>query len=218
MAQLLEGRAPTPILSGGGDAVSAAARSTEHDRARFDRLYRTHFHQILGYALRRTGTAEDAADVVSKTFLVAWRRLDAVPPGDAAKPWLYGVARNVLANQRRGQRRRARLATRLGAELAAVMGEAAPSAEPFLLEALSVAFRRLGADDREVLALMAWENLGRDEIAAVLGCSRGAARVRLHRARKRFSAALLAAGLDGAELPPPWHVRPRAGTVEGGRT
>lgn len=72
----------------------------------------------------------------------------------------------------------------------------ASPAEPLTESALSAAFARLGEADREVLALEAWEGLRGDGIAAVLGCTPGAARVRLHRARRRLAAALSAADLD----------------------
>lgn len=169
------------------------------DRARFERLYRAHFHHVLGYTLRRVDAPEDAADVVAETFLVAWRRLEAVPDGDDARPWLYGVARRVLANQRRARSRQSRLATRLAAELAAAGSEVA--AEPPPAAALSAAFARLSEADREVLGLQVWEELTSDGIAHALGCTRGAARVRLHRARRRLAVALLAEGLDREEAP-----------------
>ena len=73
---------------------------------------------LLGYALRRTDNTDDAADVLAETFLAAWRRLDEVPAGDEAKLWLYGTARRVLANHRRGERRRLALADRLKTDLA----------------------------------------------------------------------------------------------------
>jgi RNA polymerase sigma-70 factor, ECF subfamily len=64
---------------------------------------------VLAYAVRRTPDPQDAADVVAETFLVAWRRLDAVPSGEQARPWLYGVARHTLANRQRSELRRNRL-------------------------------------------------------------------------------------------------------------
>jgi RNA polymerase sigma-70 factor (ECF subfamily) len=80
-------------------------------------LYRDHAPEILGYALRRSGDPDDAADVVAEAFLIAWRRLGEVPPGDEARLWLYGTARHVLPNQDRGARRRDRLTERLRDEL-----------------------------------------------------------------------------------------------------
>ena len=65
---------------------------------RFEELFREHYGAVRGYALRRA-LGEPAQDAVSETFLVAWRQLDDVPAD--ALPWLFGVARRVLANQRR---------------------------------------------------------------------------------------------------------------------
>jgi len=89
----------------------------ESDETRFQTIFEANFHSVLGYALRRTATSADAADVVSETMLIAWRRLDQVPSGDSARPWLFGVARRVLANQRRGIGRQERLGDRLRVEL-----------------------------------------------------------------------------------------------------
>ena len=160
---------------------------TDDLRRRFEQVYTVHHAAILGYALRRTGNADDAADVIAETFLTAWRRIDHVPAGEAARPWLYGVARRVLANQRRGEQRRTALGERLRSELAAEPCDREP---PPGLEGVAVAFRRLGDTDREILTLAGWEGLDSGQIAVVLGCSRNAARIRLHRARRRFAAAL----------------------------
>jgi RNA polymerase sigma-70 factor (ECF subfamily) len=149
-------------------------------------MYQLNYARILGYAVRRTESIEDAVDVVGETFLTAWRKLDEVPSGDQTRPWLYGVARRTLANQRRGQLRRNRLSASLQAELLPVVTDPSRPAEgDFKL--IAAAFRRLDDDDREVLALVGWEGLDNGEIAAVLGCSRNAVRIRLHRARKRFA-------------------------------
>lgn len=158
-------------------------------RRRFEAMYAEHHARVLGYVLRRTDSPDDAADVLAETFLVAWRRLDEAPTGDVSRLWLYGVARRVLANQRRGLRRRTELSHRVRDELAGRLPLQAASGEgtPF-----AAAFRSLSDDDREVLALHGWEGLDAGEIAEVLGSSRNAARIRLHRARGRLRAALAA--------------------------
>ena len=102
----------------------------EERQARFERLYDQASLQVLGYALRRADSPEDAADVVSETFMIAWRRLDEVPAGDEARLWLYGVARRVLANQRRAHQRRERLNARLRDEVAVVSARAMAGAPP----------------------------------------------------------------------------------------
>ena len=156
----------------------------EHDR--FKAVYDQHYPAVLRYAARRVG-AEAARDIAAETFLTAWRRLDDVPSGDVARLWLYGVARRTLANHHRGERRRSALADRLRADLAA-----AGQPPPFTGERADVvqAFRCLPEADRELLALAGWEGLDAGQIAATFGCSRNAARIRLHRARRRFAAEL----------------------------
>ena len=72
---------------------------------------------------RRTSGAHDAGDVLADTMLVAWRRLDEVPGGDTTRLWLYGVARKVLANRRRGDGRRDRLVERLAAQVDAAVSD-----------------------------------------------------------------------------------------------
>src|SRR5437868_9430986 len=86
--------------------MTAPERDDER-RDRFNVLYEANYERILGYALRRTQHA-DALDVVSETFIIAWRRLARVPDGDEARLWLYGTARRVLANHQRSRRRLAR--------------------------------------------------------------------------------------------------------------
>ena len=155
-------------------------------RERFELLYRDLYAPISGYVLRRSANTEDAAEAIAETFVVLWRRLEACPNGEDARPWLFGVARRVLANQRRGERRRTALAERLTGEL----DPAEISAPAGSDGRVARAFAALSESDREVLALVAWEELTREELAATLGVSRPVARLRLHRAKRRFEAAL----------------------------
>lgn len=169
-------------------------------RRRFEDVYAANHGPVLGYVLRRTDNSDDAADVLAEVFLTAWRRLDDIPPGDAARLWLYGVARRMLANHHRGQRRRSALADRLRADLAAAVQPPQFTGE---LAGIARAFRSLPEPDRELLALAGWEGLDAGQIAATLGCSRNAARIRLHRARRRLAAEL---GHDpGRHQPAPVH-------------
>ncbi|MEV0313180.1 RNA polymerase sigma factor [Nonomuraea fuscirosea] len=157
-------------------------------RDRFEAVYDAYYPAIHQYAARRTGSADDTADVISETFLIAWRRAGEIPEGERALLWLYGVARRVQANHRRGDSRRAMLADRLRAELSAQRPERA--AGPGELDHVRAAFDRLPERDREVLALACWEELTSEQIAKVVGCTAIAARTRLHRARRRLAAAL----------------------------
>ncbi|WP_433227344.1 RNA polymerase sigma factor [Actinomadura formosensis] len=159
------------------------------DEDEFAAVYAATYKPLLGYALRRCDTPEDAADVVAETFATAWRRAADMPAGDEARLWLYGVARRVLANHRRGVLRHSLKTAALRAELASITParDETPVAD---------VFRALPGRDRELLALVAWEGLSVAEIATVLGCSHNAVSIRLHRARRRFARALRAAGID----------------------
>lgn len=157
-------------------------------RARFEVAYRELYEPICGYALRRARTPEDAAEVIAETFATLWRRFDSCPRGPELRPWLFGVARRVLANQHRGARRRSALAERLVANVDETVLDQVVLPEP--ASALARAFASLSEPDRELLSLVAWEGLTRDELAVALGTSRAVVRLRLHRARKRLLDAL----------------------------
>ena len=148
---------------------------------RFEAMYVLHYAAIEAYVRRRTDTPDDAADAIAETFLTAWRRLSALPDGDEARLWLYAVARRVLANQRRGEARRSALADRLRAELS--VATPSDSQTGVVREAL----QKLSPGDRELLMLIGWEGLTPAEAAQVVGSSRTAVRVRLHRARRRLA-------------------------------
>lgn len=151
------------------------------DREQLESLFERHYAAVMAYALRR-GDRSLAEDVVSETFAVAWRRRADVPPD--ALPWLYGVARRVLANQKRAEIRRERLSGRLaaGAEGCSV----APTVESAGSELLE-AIWRLPEREREALLLVTWEDLSPAQAAAAAGCTRVALRGRLYRARRRLA-------------------------------
>ena len=153
--------------------------------ARFDALFDEHARAVFAYCLRRTNPS-DANDALSEVFTVVWRRLDDLP-ADGARPWLYGVARRILANQRRSVSRRLRLADKVAAHRPATE----PAAETESMRraenrAVVDAVNRLPEQDREVLTLIAWEGLSRAEAAEVVGCSPEAAKKRYQRAMERL--------------------------------
>lgn len=162
------------------------------------RLFRAIFDEnhlpLLAYALRRTPDASDAAEVMADTMLVAWRRIADVPAGEETRLWLYGVARKVLGNRRRGDERRRRLTERLALEIAeqVVNPTDLVSEQLWIREALAT----LDELDREVLTLTAWEGLTPSEIALALDIPASTARTRLHRARARLRAQLEATSVE----------------------
>ena len=157
-------------------------------RERFEAVYRELYAPICGYTLRRVRDPEDAAEAIAETFATLWRRFDRCPHGGELRPWLFGVARRVIANQQRGERRRSALGERLAASVDHATFEAVRSEEA--TSELARAFACLSDSDRELLSLVAWEGLTRKELAVALGTSRAAVRLRLHRARKRLRNAL----------------------------
>lgn len=156
---------------------------TEHEE-RFRLIYAGNFEPVLAYALRRVDQPADAADVVAEIFLVAWRRHREIPAGDEARLWLYRVSRRVLANHYRGGARRERLAQRLRQRLTELTAD--PGSYVPRQLAVRQAVAKLGALDREVLLLTAWEGLEPREVAQVLDVSAAAVRTRLSRARARL--------------------------------
>ena len=153
--------------------------------ARFNAIFSDHQRHVLAYAMRRTQTLADAEDVAAETFTIAWRKIDTVP-AEEPLPWLYAVARRVLANQRRGIGRRERLVALLRVEDVVTPMHAGEDRDGAAFAALA----SLSAADQELLRLVAWEELGNQQIAAVLGITPNAVAIRLHRARARFADAL----------------------------
>jgi RNA polymerase sigma-70 factor (ECF subfamily) len=163
--------------------VLPLSRGDDGRQRRLEQLYAAHASAVFGYA-RRRASWEDADEVVSETFLIAWRRLDQVPSQERA--WLIGVARKVLANRNRTEVRQQRVRRRLAV---AVPPEDAPQRADGRVHS---ALAQMSDNDRDALTMLAWDGLSPAEIGTALGCSRAAAYVRIHRARRRF-AALLAA-------------------------
>jgi RNA polymerase sigma-70 factor, ECF subfamily len=164
---------------------------------RFEALFDAHYASVLAYALRRVD-AELAEDVAAETFLVAWRRLHRVPVDPL--PWLYGVARKMIANQRRGIRRREALIAKLKQDASGARGPWDIADRVVERAGVLAALARLGERDREALRLAAWEGLETARAARAAGCSRAAFAVRLHRARRRLMKELASAGHIPSEM------------------
>lgn len=159
----------------------------------FEDTYRSCGTAVLGYAVRRTESREDALDAVAETFAPAWRRRTDMPADPLeVRPWLFGIARRCLANATRSNARAGRLGSRLAASLTDAV-----IADPSTLHELRAESRQvreargqLSAEERELVTLIAWEGFTPAQAAGALGVAPGTARVRLHRARTRLRAAL----------------------------
>jgi RNA polymerase sigma-70 factor (ECF subfamily) len=153
-------------------------RAAIEDRERFSCLFEAHYAPVHAFAERRVG-ADLADEVTAETFLVAWRRLGAVP--EEPLPWLYGVARNVLLRQYR-----ASVQQGLARELLARERPGSLAEDDAEHDGLWRAWEQLSDTDREVLALTVWEELSVRDAAKVLGVPASVFSVRLHRARRRL--------------------------------
>ena len=178
---------PSALLTDG----ELIARSV-HDPEQFAALFDRHAAAVHRYLGRRVGDLAD--DLLSETFLIAFRRRAAYRAEHVeVRPWLLGIATNVVHGHARSERRRYRLLARAGAEPAAgadadeihARVDAAALRGP-----LAAALAGLKERDRDVLLLVAWGQLGYEEVAAVLDVPVGTVRSRLNRARRLTRAAL----------------------------
>ena len=120
--------------------------------------------------------------------MVALRRIDELPEGDRVLPWLYTVAKNVISNRNRSTRRRLRLASKVAdATDLTVPGPETQVVRNSEHERLIAALEKLSAKDREILRLVEWEGLSREQVAEMFFVSRAAIDQRISRAYKRLS-------------------------------
>ncbi|WP_405116233.1 RNA polymerase sigma factor [Micromonospora sp. NBC_01405] len=158
------------------------ARRTVADRQRLTDLFCRHGDAVFAYANDRLG-GEDAQDLVSEVFVVAWRRLAVIKEGQE-RPWLFGVARRLVLQHRRSRAGHAALQVRLHSQTQADETEYGPSTSQRV--DVMAALAELHEIDREVLLLRYWYDFNGRESAKVLGCTTATFAVRLHRARRRF--------------------------------
>ena len=162
------------------------------DQERYEELFFRYYPRVRGFLARRL-PQEDLDDVLAETFLIVWRRLDDLPPdGPPRTGWMLETARRTMLNHLRSHRRRNALRVRLAASQtpAPIEDAADRGVDGSLTEDLEAAFASLGPDDQLILSLVAWDRCSTEELAEVLGCTEGAARTRLSRARSRFRALL----------------------------
>lgn len=176
-------RPDAPASPSDGELVVRSVDEPECFAVLFDR-HAAAVHRYLG---RRVGELAD--DLLSETFLIAFRRRAAYRAVHAeVRPWLIGIATNVLRGHVRAEQRRYRALARAAAEPQDPMDDADAAdrldAEA-LRGALAGALGALEARDRDVLLLFAWADLGYEEIAAVLDIPVGTVRSRLNRARRQ---------------------------------
>jgi RNA polymerase sigma-70 factor (ECF subfamily) len=152
----------------------------------FENMYRANVRRVLSYALSRTNS-DEAKDIVSRTFTVAWIRRQDLPAEPL--PWLIGVARKHLSDLRRAAGRQEALWIRLASHAvdSDFVNHPIQSERLELREGILWALEQLRPADFEILTLSAWQGFTIQDISVALGCSKSTAGVRLHRAKSRFA-------------------------------
>jgi RNA polymerase sigma-70 factor (ECF subfamily) len=172
--------------------LSLRARVRDGDPDAFGILFDSYARAVYNLAYRLRGSWPEAEEIVSLTFLEAWRLRERIDPdGESLQPWLAGIAVNVTRNFARASRRHAAAMARLPApgtvpdfaeELAGRIDDAAR------LAAVRAAFGRLRAAEQDVVALCIWSGLDYAAAAEALGIPVGTVRSRLSRARRKLRA------------------------------
>jgi RNA polymerase sigma factor (sigma-70 family) len=203
-----------------GVELTLRTRVRAGDEAAFGMLFEEHARAVYNHAFRLTGNWSTAEEVVSLTFLEAWRLRGTVrAEGDSLLPWLLGIALNVTRNASRTARRHQAAMTRLppacevpdfADELASRIDDAAR------LQAVRAALRSLRRGEREVLALCVWSGLSYAEAAEALGVPVGTVRSRLSRARRKLQCSAAVPEDDLERRPGAGGRRPVAGEREPG--
>ena len=183
-------------LRASADALPTDAeliRRSVDDPQEFAPLFDRHAAAVHRYLGRRVGELAD--DLLSETFLVAFRRRAAYRPEHLeVRPWLLGIATNVVRGHQRTERRRYRALAKAAGRPEEHGDDPADSGDRLTAEALrgplAAALAGLKPGDRDALLLLAWGQLGYGEIAAVLDVPVGTVRSRLHRARRQTRAVL----------------------------
>jgi len=182
-----QSRAETGACADADDATVIGL--SRHEPEHFTVLFRRHAPHIQRYVVRRLG--QDAADdIVAETFLLAFRQRDSYDQARAdARPWLYGIATNLIGRHRRAEIRLYRALARTGAD---------PVMEPFTdrvddqvsagtaSRRLAAGLARLPEQLRDTLLLVAWSGLSYEEAATALGVPVGTVRSRMSRARSKL--------------------------------
>ena len=157
----------------------------KEQQARIEHAVPAHAPALLAYFARRVTPSHDAADLLSETLLIVWKRAAALPENDdEIRPWMFGVARNILLHHQRSMTRRQAVADRLRSQISATPSPGFVDSSEF--DDLHDALRTLNQIDRDIIGLIHWDGLSLVEVSKVLKMKEGTIRSRYHRARSRL--------------------------------
>ena len=159
--------------------------NSKHERERqFRLLYERNYAPITAYVRRRVNQGDGSeADIVAEVFIVAWRRFPDVPVQPNELPWLYGVARNLVANHFKNVQRSNDLTDRLVIEEGVATDFERDMSD--LNGRVRHALAQLSELDREIFRLIHWEELSHEEVGQSLGITAKAVERRVARARRK---------------------------------
>ena len=177
-------------------------QAREGDGSAFGVLFERHAGRIYNYCFRRTGDWALAEDLTATTFLLAWRTRGRAPlQAESALPLLFGIATNVLRNQRRSLKRRREALARLPLERVEEPDFGDETSERLddqvAMRELLRLFTRLPRRQQDVVALCDWSGLSYEEAAVALDIPIGTVRSRLARGRRRLRELATASGPEG---------------------
>lgn len=166
-------------------------RAAEGDGSSFAVIFDRHSAAIHSYCARKTGSADDADDLVSIVFLEAWRRRSEVElHEDSALPWLYGVARNTILKRSRTAARHRAVLDRMPrvVDVPDHSDDVVDSIDQTRrAKIVADAFAQLKRREQDVLLLCVWQELDYAAAAVALSVPVGTVRSRLSRARTHLS-------------------------------
>ncbi len=174
------------------DTVELVRTAQAGDKAAFSRLVQLYQRQAVGLALGILGNKDDAAEVVQEAFVKAYLGLGSLSQPERFRFWLLRIAVNEAIGRRRAvRRRRIGISLFLGAtvEKRSLGPEEETNADE-LQEAVERAVGRLTTKEAKAIALFGLDDLSYDEVGQIMGCSAGAVRWHVHRARKKLRALL----------------------------
>jgi RNA polymerase sigma factor (sigma-70 family) len=166
---------------------------------RFHALFEEHYRAVARFLRTRRHEPADADDLIAGVFEVVWRQMDKVPEGREALPWLLGIARNLSRNARRKSQREASFVNELSATT--LPWDEMPVEDRAASAEVMGALAQLKPVDRDLILLVAWDELTPTEAGQVLGLRPVTARSRLHRARQRLRGLLQESAAPSAGAP-----------------
>jgi RNA polymerase sigma-70 factor, ECF subfamily len=190
------------VSTGEGGVVTGQQSDAEwliasrDDPVAFTELYERSSESILGYFYRRTWDPHASADLLAETFAAAWLRRGTYRERDGSpNAWLFGIAKRELGRYRRRRKIELRAIKRLGIQVPQLGNDSIERIEEMVdarafREELEAALKRLSGSERDAVQLRVIDDRSFKEVGDQLGCSEGAARVRVHRALRKMADAM----------------------------